>query len=41
MQYDQDLLKWFQKEAKNKGIEYQSLIHSLLESCRNYTQQQF
>ncbi len=39
MPYDQHLLKWFQKEAKNKGIEYQSLIHSVLESYRNYSQQ--
>lgn len=39
MQYDQDLLQWFQTEAKKKGIAYQSLIHSVLESYRNYSEQ--
>ncbi len=38
MRYDLDLLEWLKNEAQNKGVTYQSLIHSILESYRKHTQ---
>ncbi len=36
MTYDQDFLEWLKSEADKKGIGYQVLIHSILESYRHH-----
>jgi len=40
MRYDQDLLEWLKNEANKKGIGYQILIHSLIESYRDHNRHQ-
>jgi len=36
MRYDQDLLEWLKSEAEKRGVGYQVLIHSILESYRHH-----
>ncbi len=36
MRYDQDLLEWLKNEADKRGVGYQVLIHSILESYRHH-----
>lgn len=36
MRYEQDLLEWLKSEADKRGVGYQVLIHSILESYRHH-----